>query len=60
MISSIKSFGQPAYAYGSYVKYGGDHAVIVSKTGVIQDGHHRVANAIKNGKVIDIYVEPYK
>ena len=42
------------------VKYGGDHAVIVSKTGVIIDGHHRVADAIINGRAIDIFVEPYK
>jgi len=42
------------------VKFGGDHAVIVSRSGIIQDGHHRVADAIKNGRVIDIFVEPYK
>ena len=42
------------------VKYGGDHVVIVGRTGIIQDGHHRVADAIINGRAIDIFVEPYK
>lgn len=42
------------------VKFGGNHSVIVGKTGIIQDGHHRVADAIKNGRAIDIFVEPYK
>lgn len=27
------------------IKYGGDHAVRVGRTGIIQDGHHRVADA---------------
>lgn len=42
------------------VKFGGDHAVRVGQTGIIQDGHHRVADAITNGRAIDIFVEPYK
>lgn len=42
------------------IKYGGDQAVRVGRTGIIQDGHHRVADAIMNGRAIDIFVEPYK
>ncbi len=42
------------------VKFGGDQAVRVGRTGIIQDGHHRVADAIMNGRAIDIFVEPYK
>ena len=42
------------------IKYGGDHAVRVGRTGIIQDGHHRVADAIVNGRAIDIFVEAYK
>ena len=41
------------------VKYGGNHAIQVGKSGIIQDGHHRVADAIANGRAIDVYVEPY-
>ncbi len=44
----------------SAIRYGGDKAVIVGRTGVIYDGHHRVAYAIKTGKAIDVYVNPYK
>ena len=42
------------------VRYGGDHLVRVGRTGNILDGHHRVANAINEGKTIDIFVEHYK
>ena len=42
------------------VKFGGDHAVRVGLTGIIQDGHHRVADAIMNGRAVDVFVEPYK
>ena len=42
------------------VRFGGDQAVRVGRTGIIQDGHHRVADAIMNGRAIDIFVEPYK
>ena len=42
------------------VKFAGDQAVIVGRTGIIQDGHHRVADAIMNGRAIDVFVEPYK
>ena len=42
------------------IKFAGDQSVQVSRTGVIQDGHHRVADAIMNGRAIDIFVEPYK
>ena len=42
------------------IKFGGDQAVRVGRTGIIQDGHHRVADAIMNGRAIDIFVEPYK
>ena len=42
------------------VKFGGDQAVRVGRTGIIQDGHHRVADAIMNGRAIDIFMEHYK
>ena len=42
------------------VKFAGDHAIRVGKTGIIQDGHHRVADALMNGRAVDIFVEPYK
>ena len=42
------------------VKYAGDKSIIVGQNGMIQDGHHRVANAIMNGRAIDIFVERYK
>ena len=44
----------------SAVRFGGDKAVTVGRTGIIYDGHHRVAYAIKTGKAIDVYVNPYK
>ena len=42
------------------IKYAGDQAVRVGKTGIILDGHHRVADAIMNGRAIDVFVEPFK
>ena len=42
------------------IKFGGDQSIRVGRTGIIQDGHHRVADAIKNGRAIDIFVEPYQ
>ena len=42
------------------VKYGGDHAVIVGRTGRILDGHHRVADAILSGRAIDVFVQPFR
>ena len=42
------------------VKYGGDQAISVSLSGQILDGHHRVADAIRNGRMIDIFVEPFR
>ena len=42
------------------VKFAGDQLIRVGRTGIIQDGHHRVADAIMNGRAIDIFVEPYK
>lgn len=48
------------YRMSNAVKYGINQAVKVVKTGIIYDGHHRVANAIKNGRTIDVFVEPFK
>lgn len=48
------------YRMASAVKYGSNHAVEVGLTGKIYDGHHRVADAINNGRAIDIYVHPYE
>lgn len=42
------------------IKYAGDQSIRVGRTGIIQDGHHRVADAIMNGRAIDIFVGPYK
>ena len=42
------------------VKFAGDQSIIVSRTGIIQNGHHRVADAIINGRAVDIFVEPFK
>ena len=42
------------------VKYAGDQMVYVGRTGIIHDGHHRVAHAIQTGRAIDVYVLPYK
>ena len=42
------------------VKFAQDQAIRVGQTGIIQDGHHRVANAIKSGRAVDVFVEAYK
>ena len=42
------------------VKYARDQLIRVGKTGIILDGHHRVADAIANGRAIDVFVEFYK
>ncbi len=48
------------YRLKNAITYGGDHAVQVGITGIIQDGHHRVADAILNGRAVDVFVLPYK
>ena len=42
------------------IKYGGNQAISVTSTGVILDGHHRVAYAIKNRQMVDVVVEVFK
>ena len=42
------------------VKYAGDQLIRVGRTGIILDGHHRVADAIANGRAIDVFVEFFK
>lgn len=42
------------------IKFAGDQSIRVGRTGIILDGHHRVADAIMNGRAIDVFVEPYK
>ncbi len=42
------------------VKYAGNWAIEVSRSGVILDGHHRVAYAIKHGKMVDVIVQAFK
>jgi hypothetical protein len=39
------------------VKYAGDKAVIVDRHGVIQDGHHRTAYAIKHNRPVDVEMQ---
>ena len=48
------------YRMNNAVKYGGNQAISVTNTGVILDGHHRVAHAIKNGQMVDVIVEVFK
>ena len=57
-VKDLSSLNQ--YRMANAVKYGSDHAVEVGITGKIHDGHHRVADAISNGRAIDIYVHPYE
>ncbi len=38
------------------VKFAGDQAIEVSTIGVIQQGHHRVADAIANGRAVDVVI----
>ena len=42
------------------VKYAGNQAISVTRNGVILDGHHRVAYAIKHGQMVDVIVEAFK
>ena len=48
------------YRMNNAFKYGGNQAISVTNTGVILDGHHRVAHAIKNGQMVDVIVEVFK
>ncbi len=54
-LSSLSSFRMK-----NAVKYGGDQAITVTINGVILDGHHRVAYAIKHNKMVDVFVEIFK
>jgi hypothetical protein len=38
------------------VKYAGDKALEVSRGGVIQQGHHRLAHALKTGRAVDVII----
>ncbi|MDR1203325.1 MAG: hypothetical protein LBL58_17080 [Tannerellaceae bacterium] len=38
------------------VKYGGDHTIIVDRSGRILDGNHRLLDALLNGRSIDIQI----
>lgn len=38
------------------VKHGGDKPIIVDRKGNILDGHHRVYDAIRNGRTVDIQI----
>ena len=49
-----------SFRINNAVKYAGDQAIRVTKSGVILDGHHRVAYAIKYGKMVDVFVEIFK
>ena len=42
------------------VRYGGNQSITAGLTGKIYDGHHRVADAIRNGRAIDVFVQPFK
>ncbi len=38
------------------VKYAGDKPIIVDRNGNVLDGHHRLNDAIKNGRAVDIQI----
>ncbi len=40
-------------------RYGSSQAITVYRNGVVQDGHHRLANAIANNRPIDVIRLPY-
>ena len=42
------------------VKYAGDQLIRVGLDGNILDGHHRVADAIANGRAVDVFVEFFR
>ena len=39
------------------VKYAGDESIQVYRDGTIYQGHHRVADAIKNRRAVDVFIE---
>jgi len=38
------------------VKYGGDKPIIVDRNGNVLDGHHRLNDAIQNGRAVDVQI----
>ncbi len=38
------------------VKYGGGKPIIVDKNGNVLDGHHRLNDAIQNGRAVDVQI----
>ncbi|RTE11540.1 RHS repeat-associated core domain-containing protein [Paenibacillus whitsoniae] len=38
------------------VEFGGDHPIKVDRNGVVQDGHHRLLDAIRNNKPVDVQI----
>jgi len=38
--------------------FGRDQALSVYRNGVIEDGHHRLANALANNRAVDIVIFP--
>lgn len=40
----------------SAIKYGGDHVIVVNRSGEVLDGHHRLKYAIEHEKAVDVEI----